>query len=94
MASNKKESKTAASKRGQSPSGETGKKAKKPFVLTETKKRRLVRELIEKISSRLQDAEGPGGSVTDLTRLLQLEKELAPKRPRTITVVWEKPKDR
>jgi hypothetical protein len=66
----------------------------KPFRLTEASKRKLIRDLIATIGTRIQNKKEDVGSIADLTRLLQLEKELGPKRPRNITVVWQKPKDR
>jgi hypothetical protein len=85
----------AAEEKSEAESGEKkASGASKPFRLTEATKRKLIRDLIQKISEQIQGSDKAGGSVADLTRLLQMEKELAPRRPRTITVVWEKPKDR
>jgi hypothetical protein len=65
--------------------------ARKPLRLTESGKRKLVTTLIAKIGTQVEEGKGKA-SLADLIRLLQLEKELTPPRPRKITVQWVPPK--
>jgi hypothetical protein len=65
--------------------------ARKPLRLTESGKRKLVTTLIAKIGTEVEAGKGKA-SLADLIRLLQLEKELTPPRPKKITVQWVPPK--
>lgn len=60
--------------------------------ITEAGKRRLIQGLIARLSDRMESPEdGMKASLSDLIRLLQLERELTPERPRKITVEWVEP---
>lgn len=53
----------------------------------------LIRRLIERLSSQLTSSENSKGTLGDLLKLLQLEKELTPQQHRELVVSWETPWD-
>jgi hypothetical protein len=72
---------------------EVPKTKRKPALrqFTDVTKRRLVRELIEQARARVKLGQ-ERGALSDLIRLLQMERELAPPaRPKKLTITWVDP---
>jgi hypothetical protein len=102
MATTKKTAKKTARKKAARKTASQKAEPKKPAIsggtrkrtaarLTEASKLRIVRGLIARLHERMEEEDGLKGSLSDLIRLLQLEKELAPDRPHKITVQWVDP---
>lgn len=80
-----------------SPVGEEAPAEEKPktkrvvTTLTEAAKRKLVRTLIKQTAEKLEHESGKT-TMSDLIRLLSLEKELGKEKPTKITVQWIDPR--
>lgn len=75
----------------ENPAGEKPKAKRVVTTLTEAAKRKLIRTLIKQTADKLEQ-DGGKTTMSDLIRLLSLEKELGKEKPTKITVQWIDPR--
>ena len=75
----------------ENPAGEKPKAKRVVKTLTEAAKRKLIRTLIKQTADKLEQ-DGGKTTMSDLIRLLSLEKELGKEKPTKITVQWIDPR--
>lgn len=75
----------------ESPAVEKPKAKRVVTTLTEAAKRKLIRTLIKQTADKLEQ-DGGKTTMSDLIRLLSLEKELGKEKPTKITVQWIDPR--